>query len=179
MKREFEYEIIDWIRSIVISVIIAIGVQLVVIPTMVSGESMYPTLNDNDFLIIYKLAYKKDIPSRGDIIVFESDLIDPITNKYKDLVKRVIALPGESVKIKDNKVYINDKLLSEDYCLGIETHGDIDIVVPDRQIFVLGDNRCNSSDSRDIIIGTIALDDIIGKAMFRMFPFNKIGSLYK
>lgn len=177
MNKKIYKEIFEWVRSIFIAVVIAICIQIFISPTIVNGESMYPTLENNDFLIINKLAYTNKLPNRGDIIAFKTDLIDSKTNKKKDLIKRVIALPGERITIKDYSVYINGQLFSENYINNIDTSGDIDIIVPEGHVFVLGDNRGNSADSRDSIIGTIRSDDIIGKASVRLFPFNKIGKL--
>lgn len=177
MNKKVFKEIFSWLKSIIIALVITIGIKSVFLPTFVNGESMYPTLDDHDFLLVYKLAYSNDLPERGDIIVFKSDLIDSKTNKKKDLVKRVIALPGERITIKDNKVLINGEFLNESYLIDIDTFGDVDIIVPDDHIFVLGDNRDNSTDSRSQIIGTIPLDDILGKVVIRMFPFNKICNL--
>lgn len=152
-------------------------ITLIVQPTIVSGKSMDPTLENKDYLFVNKLAYKAEGPKRGDIIVFKTDLIDKKSNKKKDLVKRVIALPGEKIVIKNSKVYINNKYLDESYINDVYTEGDINIVVPENHIFVMGDNRTDSSDSRDQDIGTISLDDIIGKVAIRIYPFNKIGKI--
>ncbi len=146
-------------------------------PTIVSGQSMYPTLEDNDYLLINKLAYKKGIPTRGDILVFKSDLIDDKTNHKKNLVKRVIALPGEHILIKNNEVYINGKYLIEDYLNDVYTDGDIDIVVPNNHVFTMGDNRPKSGDSRNSEIGTVPLDNVIGEVALRAYPFNKFGKI--
>lgn len=179
MRNKVHNQFLEWIKSIAIAIVITIAIQIVAIPTYVTGESMYPTLEDNDFLLVYKLAYINDIPNRGDIIVFNTNLIDTKTNKKKDLIKRVIALPGEKITIKENKVFINGAYLNENYLSDIDTSGNIDVTVPDGHVFVLGDNRGNSADSRDSHIGTISIDDIIGKALIRMFPFNKISYLNK
>ena len=90
---------------------------------------MYPTLKDNDYLFINKLTYEVEGPKRGDIIVFKTELIDDKSSKKKSLVKRVIALPGEHIVIKNSEVYIDDELLNESYIKGVYTSGDIDIIV--------------------------------------------------
>lgn len=176
MNKKLWKEAFEWLKSIVIALVIVFAIQTFFIPTMVSGQSMYPTLNENDVLLIYKLAYLNDLPDRGDIIVFKSDILDEKTNENKNLIKRVIALPNERITIKDNKIFINDEHLNESYLEGIDTYGDIDIIVPDGHIFVLGDNRGHSTDSRSPYVGTVPLEDIIGKAFIRMFPFNKISN---
>ena len=177
MNDKIKKEILEWVKPICLSVIVATGLTLVIQPSRVDGLSMYPTLNDNDLLIVNKLSYNDHIPERGDIITFKSDLIDSKTGKKENLVKRVIALPGEHLVISNNQVFINDILLEEPYLDNVYTSGNIDIVIPDNDIFVMGDNREHSTDSRDPILGTISLDKVIGKADFRTYPFYKLGGL--
>ena len=86
-------------------------------------------------------------------------------------------MPGEHIVIKNSEVYIDDELLNESYIKGVYTSGDIDIIVPENNIFIMGDNRENSLDSRDDRIGTISLDDVVGKVSMRVYPFDKIGSI--
>ena len=108
--------------------------------------------------------------------MFESDLQqDDGTNK--DLVKRVIGVSGDTIKIKDSKVYVNGKELNEPYIHDEITEGDIDTVVPENSVFVLGDNREISLDSRYEQVGFINESDILGKVFVRLYPFNKIGLL--
>ena len=177
MKNKIKQEIFEWGKTIVISLGIAIGISLVAQPTLVNGQSMYPTLKDNDLLLVNKLTYKNGVPNRGDIIIFHTDLVDTATNKKKDLVKRVVGLPNEHLVIKDNKIYINDELLNEEYLNGIYTEGDIDILIPSNHIFAMGDNRPKSDDSRKSYIGPVSLDRIIGKAYIRIYPFDEVEKL--
>lgn len=174
MKSKIKQEIFEWCKTIVISLVIAIGISLAAQPTIVNGQSMYPTLENNDLLLVNKLTYKSGVPNRGDIIIFHTDLVDQTTNKNKDLVKRVIALPNEHLIIKDGKFYINDELLDEDYINGVYTEGDIDIIVPSNHVFAMGDNRPNSDDSRKSYVGSVALEDIVGKAFIRVYPFTEL-----
>ena len=177
MNKKCKDEIIDWIKAICVSGTIAIFINLVAQPTMVSGQSMHPTLKNNDYLFINRLAYKSHMPERGNVIVFKADLSGNNSSPKKNLVKRVIALPGEHLIIKDNNVYINGKHLNEDYLVDVYTDGDIDIIVPDNHIFAMGDNRENSDDSRQSYIGAISLDDVVGEVSIRIFPFDKIGKI--
>ena len=177
MNKKVKSELIEWAKSISVSIVLAMVITIVVQPTTVSGESMYPTLKDNDYLFINMLTYEVEGPKRGDIIVFKTELIDDKSSKKKSLVKRVIALPGEHIVIKNSEVYIDDELLNESYIKGVYTSGDIDIIVPENNIFIMGDNRENSLDSRDDRIGTISLDDVVGKVSMRVYPFDKIGSI--
>ncbi len=169
-------EIIEWIKTIILSLVIALIITTFVKPTIVKNYSMSPTLQENDFLIINRFLYKRSAPKRGDIVVFQSSLKTD-NGKDKLLIKRVIAVPGDEITIKEGQVYVNGTMLEEDYIPETYTEGDIDIIVPENKIFVMGDNRGNSLDSRDEILGLVNFDVIMGKAFVRLFPFNKIGLL--
>lgn len=144
--------------------------------TSVSGSSMEPTLHNGDQLIMDKLTYHFSEPERFDIIVFPFQYAD---DTY--YVKRIIGLPGETVQIDpEGNIYINGELLEEDY--GLETIlspglAAEPVILGEDEYFVLGDNRNNSSDSRDPSVGNIHRSDIIGKAWVRIWPLNKIGVL--
>ena len=161
------------IKIIVTAIVIAVTVSIFVQPVLVDGSSMFPTLKDKDYLIVNKFMYKLDEPEREDIIVAKSKLLDE-NNKNKKIVKRIIGLSNDHVVIKDGYVYVNDKKLEEEYLDDFYTMGNIDIIVPNNEIFVLGDNRSNSRDSRDSSIGTIEISDIIGKVAIRILPINKV-----
>ena len=163
----------EWIKIIITAIIIAGTVSIFVQPVLVDGSSMFPTLKDKDYLIVNKFMYKLDEPEREDIIVAKSKLLDE-NNKNKKIVKRIIGLSNDHVVIKDGYVYVNDKKLEEEYLDDFYTMGNIDIIVPNDEIFVLGDNRSNSRDSRDSSIGTIEISDIIGKVAIRILPINKV-----
>jgi len=158
-------EIMSYLIIILIVVIIR---TFIVTRVKVDGLSMYPTLDDKDVLLLKK--YDRSF-ERFDIVVIKF-------NNTK-LVKRIIGLPGESVKIANNNLYINHSLV-EDVKLDVKTE-DFSIselgydIIPEGYYFVLGDNRVNSVDSRTSAVGLISKDDIIGVTSFRIFPFNKIG----
>lgn len=141
--------------------------------TVVNGDSMYPTLQNGDNLIVDKISYRFTDPGRYDIIVFPF--------RYQDetyYIKRVIGLPGETVQIQDGVIYINGRSLKESY--GYEEirnpgSASAEITLGADEYFVLGDNRNNSSDSREPSVGMIARDEIIGKALFRIWPLSRIG----
>lgn len=144
--------------------------------TSVSGSSMEPTLSNNDQLILDKISYRFSEPKRFDIIVFPFQYKE---NTY--YVKRVIGLPGETVQIDlEGNIYINGEILEEDYGKekivfpGLATEP---VTLGDDEYFVMGDNRNNSSDSRDPSVGNIRRSNIIGKAWVRIWPLNKFGVL--
>lgn len=166
----------ELIRDILVALVIVLVLTAVIKPTIVKESSMEPTLYENHYLIINKLAYKTGEPQRGDIIVFESDLETEDGDK-KLLIKRIVGLPGETITIENENVYINGQLLEEDYLKDGITPGEItDCQVPEGQLFVMGDNRVVSIDSREL--GCIDEDTVMGKAVLRLYPFNQIGGLY-
>lgn len=169
-------EIVEWIKTIVISVVIAMIITTFVRPTLVKGSSMYPTLHEYDYLIINKIPYMMHEPERGDIVVFKSHLTTP-EGKEKDLIKRVIGTPGDKIEIVDGEVFVNDEKMKEPYINGDFTPTDTNIVVSEGKIFVMGDNRPNSLDSRDDRVGPVDIDTVRGKVLVRLYPFSKIGKV--
>ena len=166
--------IIEWVKVFGLAIVLAFVITLFIKPTLVSGDSMLPTLHENDYLIINKIGYKIGEPKNGDVIVFKSDL-EKNDGTTKDLVKRIIGVAGDKVVIKDGKVYLNDKLLDETYLSeGMDTTGDVDIVVPEGKLFVLWDNREVSLDSRYEQVGLVDVNDVEGKVLVRLYPFNDI-----
>lgn len=176
MSEKFKTELIEWSKIIVTALIFAFIITQFIRPTLVRGESMYPTLEENDYLIINRITYKIGNPKHGDIIVFSTDLKQE-NGEDKDLVKRVIAVEGDHIKIEDSKVYINDKLMEEAYIHEEYTEGSTDIIIPENKVFAMGDNREESLDSRYEEVGLVDEEDIMGKVMIRLFPFNKIGTI--
>ena len=176
MSKEIKREIFEWIKVIIIAGVLALIITHFVRPTIVKGESMVPTLYPNDYLIMNRLAYKNKPVEYLDVVVFHSKLsLDgESSKKKKDLVKRVIGLPGDIIEVKDGMVYRNGEELNEPYINDGITDRDIMVVVPQNQYFVMGDNRLNSSDSRDDRVGMISKENIIGKVTVRLFPFSKI-----
>lgn len=163
--------IMDLIKLLVVVVVILFLMIYIVSVTQVVGNSMYSTLEDGDVLILNKFKYRFFDIKRGDIISLEND-----DTKY--LIKRVIGLPGDSISIKDNTLYINGEVYIENYLEEGLVYDDFELtslgydVIPDDMYFVLGDNRADSVDSREI--GLVSKDDIIGKISFRIWPLNKL-----
>lgn len=153
----------QWIRDIGLAMLLVLAITTFIKPTIVHGTSMNPTLQDGDYLLVSKQAYTFDEPERGEIIIF------PVGEDNKLYIKRVIGLPGDVITIKNGEVYINGKVDAQNYTLDGYTSGNIDeLVVPDGEVFVLGDNRLNSIDSREI--GTQEIEDVKGVAFVRLWP---------
>ena len=180
-------EIGSWIAYIVVAFVIASLLNVFVFQiTRVSGSSMVPTLHNGDLYIISKLGkITRSVPDAGDIIVIDSrtDRIRSLADDFKynalttfvrhsadDIywVKRVIGLPGDTIRLSNGKVYRNGTALSEDYINKEEypDYPDIEVTVPEGYLWVMGDNRNHSSDSR--VIGCVPVQNVIGKLKFRL-----------
>ena len=155
----------DYLPYIIIIILVLLIRTYVVVPIKVNGKSMYPTLEPNTLMLLDKISVKKEI-NRWDIVVVKED------SKY--IIKRVIALPGESVAYIDGKLYINKKETEDKYALSKTVDFD-EIYLKDNEYFVMGDNRYISADSR--LIGPVTKDEIIGKTNVIIFPFKKIGKV--
>jgi signal peptidase I len=167
----------EWIRDILIAVAVALLIMQFLKPTIVKEHSMEPTLYENNYLFLSKQQYRFSTLKQGHIVVFHSS-IETEAGDEKLLIKRVIAVPGDSISITGGAVYINGDQLQEAYIKEQYTMGYVNnMVIPEDKVFVMGDNRQNSLDSRDQRVGLIPKDMIIGRAFFRLFPFNKIGLL--
>jgi len=140
--------------------------------TRVEGQSMEPNLHDNQRLVIEKISYHFRPPQRGDVVVLKR----PNRQDDPPLIKRVVALAGETIEIRDGRVYINGGVLDESY-LDQMTSGDVgpEVVFPEH-VYVLGDNRGASNDSRSF--GQVALADIIGRAWLRYWPVDEMGVMH-
>ena len=138
----------------------------------VDGESMNDTLNNEDRLIMYNFWYT---PARGDIVIVNR-YHDGDTSITKPLIKRVIGVAGDTVKVTEDKVYLNGELLDEPYVHYPNIPRNIEVTVPEGKVFVMGDHRNASNDSRSL--GCFAVEDIMGKALWRIFPADDFGSVY-
>ena len=166
-----------WMRDILETLVPALLIVLVVNAflaqaTRVEGQSMEPNLHDNQRLVIEKISYHFHPPQRGDVVVLKR----PNRQDDPPLIKRVVALAGETIEIRDGRVYINGEVLDESY-LDQMTFGDVGpLVVSPEHVYVLGDNRGASNDSRSF--GQVALSDIIGRAWLRYWPLDEIGVMH-
>lgn len=166
----------ELLKFAIVAVLIVVPVRLFVAkPFIVSGASMEPTFDTGQYLIIDELSYHLGEPSRGDVVIFKYPK-DP--TQY--FIKRVIGLPGETVRIQNSEVYITKTddttlHLTEDYVKNIGNGADLTTVLKDDEYFVMGDNRPESSDSR--YWGVLPRENIVGRAFVRLLPVQQIGIL--
>mgnify|MGYP001171175896 CR=1 FL=1 len=170
---------LEWVAVIIGAVLVALLIKTFVVQAFrIPSESMVPTLEMGDRVLVNKLSYDAHDLNRGDVVVFSRPENLPAgPDEPEDLIKRVIGLPGDELLTKDGQLYVNGKLLEEPYLPeGTPTYGiDQTLTVPEGKILVLGDNRENSSDGR--VFGPIAEDTIIGRAFMIMWPPGRIGAL--
>lgn len=155
--------LVDILETVLLSVVLFLGINAVSARIRVESISMQPTLYAGDFVIVNKLAYKVGAVDRGDVIVFRFPP-DPDREPY---IKRVIGLPNDVVRISQGKVYVNENPLQETYIKAAPTY-EGSWTIPANSLFVLGDNRNNSSDSHSW--GMVPLDHVIGKAEVVYWP---------
>lgn len=178
-RRGFLGEVWDWTKAIAIALLLAYLIRtFLFVPTIVDGESMIETLQNQERLIVNKIVYLFHPPQRGDIIVFHAI-------QGKDFIKRVIGVAGDRIEMKGDRLYINGKEVPETYLEknkaawkgpGPYTNDFTVDRVPDGTVFVLGDNRVNSTDSR--ILGPISLDRVVGRADLSFWPIDQIRLLH-
>jgi len=199
-KKSIGREILEWVVLILVAFLITSIIQSELYAiTEVNMTSMMDTLVQGDKLIMSKLAYVSKEPQRGDIIIFLrnepvggvfgrigiyiSDVAMKLRGDFRRnrLIKRVIGIPGDKVEIRNNVLYLNDEPVTEDYAridpeLGIVLNGSMDpVIVKEGQLFVMGDNRGQSMDSRSF--GVIDMDWVEGKAIFRLLPVDRFGKI--
>ncbi|PYZ98000.1 signal peptidase I [Alteribacter lacisalsi] len=169
----------EWLKAVAVALLLAVVIRFFFFaPIVVDGESMMPTLEHNDRMIVNKIGYNISEPDRFDIVVFHA-------THTKDYIKRVIGLPGDTVAYEDDVLYINGEAVEEQYLDDYKENanrmpftGDFTLeevtgyeTVPEGHMFVLGDNRQHSKDSRHI--GMIPYDEVVGKANFVFWPVNE------
>jgi signal peptidase I len=169
---------VEWAKVLGISVVLAIGIrQFLAEARFIPTESMLPTLQVDDRLIIEKVSYYFKSPARGDVIVFHppDGLRQQQPNFNDALIKRVIGLPGETLYISGGQVFVNGQPISESYIAEAPNYEWGPAQIPDGEYFVLGDNRNRSNDSH--FWGYVPEDKVIGRAAFRFWPLNRIGGI--
>ncbi|MEX2160478.1 MAG: signal peptidase I [Anaerolineales bacterium] len=160
--------LVEVIETIVLALALFFAINFITARIRVEGSSMEPNFHDGDYVIVNRLAYSLGEIQRGDVIVFPYPL-----NPEEDYIKRVVGLPGDHVAMYSGVVYINGQSIDETYVNDAAVRDLAELIVPEGHVYVLGDNRNASSDSRTW--GPLPVADIIGKAVFRYFPFNTIG----
>ena len=178
-KKNLKKELLDMaVYCLGVLVICYLIINFIGQRTIVVGDSMQNTLYDGDNLIVDKISYVFKDPERFDIVVFPCK-----SNKNTLYIKRIIGLPGEKVQIDENgNIYINDQILVENYGNATMIYAGLasePIYLGADEYFVLGDNRNNSEDSRFTNVGVVDSEDIIGRAILRIFPFDTFGTLDK
>ncbi len=165
----------DWLISIIVAVALAFCIRTFLFePYMVEGSSMYPSLVNHERLIVDKLSYFIGDPKKGEIVVFRFP-----KDQTRDFIKRVIAVGGDTVEMKYGKVFVNGQQLNETYIWHQDPKGENisnvrKCVVPKGTIFVLGDNRNNSEDSRFADVGMVPLKLVKGRALAAFWPLDKM-----
>jgi len=172
--------VFDIIETIVLALAIFVVIYLFLFqPHQVKGASMEPNFYDGEYILTDKFSYRFGEPKRGDVVIFKAP-----KNPELDYIKRIIALPGEKIQIKNEGIFINNQELDEKYLPeymdlsgGLFLTKGKEVEIPENSFFVLGDNRSHSSDSREW--GPIQTSDIVGKAFLRYWPPNHFGILPK
>ena len=160
--------IIDILETLLLSVLLFVAINAISARIRVDGFSMEPTLKSGEFVVVNKLAYRFGEPDTGDVIVFQYPR-DP----DQEYIKRVIGTPGDTVSIIDGQVYVNGEQLKETYIAAAPSYQSEERTIPENSLYVLGDNRNNSSDSHTW--GPVPMEFVIGKALFVYWPPDRWG----
>ena len=166
----------DNVTTIGIALLISVVIRLFIAePRYIPSESMFPTLEIGDRLIVEKVSYRFGEIHHGDIVVFQPppQLQQQGYELNQAFIKRAIAKPGETVAVTNGKVYVNNRPLEENYIAQLPQYNLMPVIVPEGKLFVMGDNRNNSNDSH--IWGFLPQNNIIGHAVFRFWPLSRIG----
>jgi signal peptidase I len=162
--------LIETLQTIGLALILFLAINFVSARIRVDGQSMEPSFHDGDYVIVNRLAYRNGEYKRGDVVVFPYPL-----DREDDFIKRVIGLPGDRIAIQGGDVYVNGEVIQEDYLAEPTFGNEPEFVVPEGHVYVMGDNRNDSSDSR--VWGALSEDEIIGKAIFRYWPIFDMGTV--
>ncbi len=163
--------VFDIVETIVLSVVLFLGINAISARIRVEGSSMEPTLHNGEFVIVNKLAYRLGEPKHGDVIIFRHP-----QNPDEEYIKRIIGLPGDRIRVINGEVYVNDERIDEPYIAAAPRYQS-EWSVPEDSLFVLGDNRNNSSDSHNW--GPVPMENVIGRALFVYWPPESWGAIGK
>jgi signal peptidase I len=161
-KTDWKRFVLDILETIVLAVVLFVGINALSARVRVDGYSMRPTLEDGEFVLVSKLSYFWGDVTRGDIVVFHFPL-----NPEEELIKRVIGLPGDRVMVENGQVFVNGQAISEPYIAQSPLYSG-EWLVEENHLFVLGDNRNNSNDSKDW--GLMPMENLVGKAVLIYWP---------
>jgi signal peptidase I len=168
-SRHWARTLVDVLETLILSAVLFLGINAVSARVRVEGSSMEPSLHDGEFVIVNRLAYRFGTPEHGDVVVFHYP-----RNPEEENIKRIIGKAGDQVRIVDGQVFVNDDMIDESYIAAPPRYtGEWE--VPEGSLFVLGDNRNNSSDSH--VWGPLSMDFVIGKAIFVYWPLTDWGSI--
>ncbi len=179
-------ELWEWIKALLIALILVLLIRTFIFtPTIVSGPSMLPNFHDGERLIVNKFIYYIKEPSRGEVIVFHAP-------EEKDYIKRVIALPGDTIRVIGDRVYVNGEVIDEPYLQEVlkaaeesgrpynhfnykmSENGIEEVIVPENSLFVMGDNRSQSKDSRMESVGFVPMDEVVGRVDIVFWPLKNV-----
>ena len=165
-------EVWEWVRSILIAVVLALLFRMFLFEHfLVDGQSMYPTLRDSERIIVNKVVYRFNEPENGEVIVFNYQ-------DRRDFIKRIVGVEGDVVEIRDNKFFRNGVVVKEDYLENVQMSDYGPATVPPGSLFVLGDNRSNSRDSRYPDVGFVSIEEVKGRAALVFWPFDEARKIH-
>ena len=164
-KEDIKKSLFEYIKVIIITVVLTLGVLYFVQISRVVGSSMEPTYHNGNIILVDKFFYKRGEPQYNDIVVVKYH----VSAGEDQIIKRIVGLPGDRLTMKDNQLYRNGELLKEDYINeAMNSNEDFEYDIPEGKVFVMGDNRNNSVDSR--MIGYVDFDEqIVGRVFFKVF----------
>ena len=167
-------EMKEWAQAIITAVVLALLIRMFLFEIiLVDGSSMEPTLYDRNRVFVNKIGYLIGEPQHGDVIIFKT----PEGNQ-SNYVKRLIGLPGDRIRIENGIVYLNNQPLDEPYIADPPYNDYAEATVPEGTFFALGDNRNDSKDSRDFRIGFVPRENMVGKAVWRIWPLDSLSGIH-